>query len=97
MFFIAEPNLLYLFIWALEIADTLIFDPDSDSSLVAILDRDNPVFEAVNGDNIISVPLHKQLFPCVNIPSNDDAASSLVHKVLFEYYIGVVKRGKRKN
>lgn len=40
MFFVAESDLLDLFIWALEAAYTFVVDPDSDAGLCALLDCD---------------------------------------------------------
>ena len=43
MFLVAEPDLLDLFIGALEATDAFVVDPDSDTGLGALLHGDEPV------------------------------------------------------
>lgn len=97
MLFVAESNLLDFFIWTLEATDTFVVNPDSDSRFRAFLDADNPILVAVHGHNIVGVSLHEDLLSSLNVPPDEDAASTVIHIVVPENEVRVVQGGVRKH
>ena len=91
MFFIAESDLLHLFIGTLEAGYAFMVYPDSNWWFCPLLDSYDPIIVAIHRDDVIGVSLHEQLLSCNDVFSYEDAACGVVHSVVFENEVWVVK------
>lgn len=96
MFFVAEPNLLYLLVRTLETAYALVINPYSHRWFSSLLDSYQPVLVGIHGHNVVGMPLHEELFASVDIPTNQYTTSWVVDFLILEDEIRIMQWAKGK-